>query len=206
MYDLAKSELKLEPSSLYVATQTIPTSGFQAFHWFILVTNAEGATTSHQWAESKGGTGDTAEKYIRITAPTCAAYTKNPSIVSYFRVKGYLGPGDGSGTGTPGGDDAMDTDADAAGVAQEADAFAEAFEDVFPQHYGTMHENRQHGLSCRVWVLRVLQALQRSGFIHRPDDVAGIEGRIKATSAEQEEALMKTLLSGKRFTASVFSI
>jgi len=179
----------LQPDTLYVVTQTIPTAEFQAFHWFLLLTDARGGATTYQWAEPKGGTGDAEERYIRVAERSYTHVTQNPSILGYFRVAGF----------------------EAAPMtmlenAEETSSFESAFENVFPVHYSTMHANREHGLSCRLWVLRVLAALQARGFLRgRADDVAAIEAPLKATSAAQEELLMKTLMAGKRFSAQVFT-
>lgn len=192
---------KLEPSSLYVATQTIPTADYQVFHWFLLATGADGSATTHQWVEENGGIGDTEEQYIRADAPTC---TMNPSVIAYFRVKGYdpicadrRDSSDGNAS------DESSSEGGPLSVLEQTCSSA------LQHHFPTMRENRAHGLSCMTWVMSVLKKLERKGYITRPDNditSGALEARIKSISAEQEELLMKTLMNSKRPVAKAFSL
>lgn len=199
---------KLEPSSLYVATQSIPTAGYQTFHWFLLVVARDGSTTSHQWVETDGNVGNTEERYVQVRAPTCAPFTRNPSIVALFRVKGFEPAcADNGELPLGGGDsDVSDLGSEISESGSQPTPMEAACAEALSAHYPTMHENRLHGLSCKTWVLSVLKKLQRKGHISRSDDVCSIESGIKSVSAEQEELLMKSLLGGKSFRAGVFTI
>ena len=181
---------RLEPNCLYIATQTMPTAGFQTFHWTIITVDSDGRTTWHQWASPNGLAGTipivpgVAEQYIRLSSISSSAFTRNPSVLAYFRVKGYYAPSSGDARSR----------------------YEAAFQEVFSSSYATVRENRARGITCRTWALRVLNALQRSAIIRRNDDVTVQDATIKGTSAEQEEILMKMMMNGNRFTAPIFDI
>lgn len=197
---------KLEPSSLYIATQSIPTAGYQTFHWFLLAVARDGSATSHQWVETDGNIGNTEERYTQVHAPTCAPFTRNPSVLALFRVKGFNASCADVGEMLGGGDsDVSDLGSEFESESQPT-PLETACATALQRHYPTMHENRVHGLTCAKWVLTVLKSLQQNGYITRSDDISSVESYVKGISAEQEELLVKSLLNGKGFRAGVFTI
>ncbi|TDL21928.1 hypothetical protein BD410DRAFT_865639 [Rickenella mellea] len=178
-----EATIELQRNSLYIMTQNGPSADFEGFHWAIICTDAKTNGTSYEWSEVEGE--KLAESYKRNALAVGGQFTLSPSTISLFHINGFLPP----------------SSADL-----EQDEFeAQFFENVFPESFSTISDNRAHGVTSRTWVLRVLGAMKDCGFLYREGTIADLATRVEEVSAEQEN-LMKGLGSGKSFQPLVIDI
>ncbi|KAL6308536.1 hypothetical protein BKA93DRAFT_822277 [Sparassis latifolia] len=167
----------LEPNSLYLSTEILMSDGF---HYALFVTDANGASTRHDWAEDLSR--ETPERYFHRSIDSVATYTPEGRLIfAYFKVRGYVPP------------------------PPDFDWVAE-FSGIFPNgSYPSWIENRKHKMSCRTWVLRALALLRDRGALTRSDKVTDIEAAIE----EQSQALEKGLgnaAEGEEYHARVLEV
>ncbi len=157
--------VQLEPSSLYVVTtQTMGPVG--KFHWAFYLTDSKGGATRLHWTTSGYGAA-TAEHvgYYYISQPS--TYTEEAGVAFAFVKISGLEP-------TMGVDDLLQM---FQGIFDPADGFP------------SIRENRARGITCRTWLLRVVEKLVKAGWIRRPDGspaMENMEAFIVEKSMEQE--------------------
>lgn len=114
------------------------------FHWALIETDAACSAIRHHWHEKPDKRG-LAEGYgfQRVQPKSLTGRV----VLGYFKIRGYTPP--------------------------SPSTFAEICETTFEPSYATVPENRQHGITCRTWVLQVLSTLCGRGYI------TGFEGTIR---------------------------
>lgn len=181
----AKLKVVLEPNSLYIATQALPsgTNTTGKFHWAFYLTDANNHAYKHHWAEDRyhrnrvhdrGLVVDRdrkAEKYV--CEDMGVPMTRHGSdTLAFFKVEGYKPP----------------AAAEAADV--NLRSFAEVCDKAFPSgvSYATVEMNRANGISCRTWIFKVLQELSSKGVVERTGRVHVLELEGVITDASQKYA------------------
>ncbi|KAI5122700.1 hypothetical protein M0805_009753 [Coniferiporia weirii] len=176
---MPSSQIVLEPSSLYIATQPLMNQG--VFHWSLFLTDAAGTVSRHHWAVDSPTDAKTAERYVveRVRTPIERAQWK--SILGFFRVEGYARPK----------------------IPTEFPGLCSA---VFPRSHTTVEENRKHGITCRAWMMDVLTKMCETGIIDRKRGPEGLEDVVKRLSTEREMVYLRSYLSGEEYEAVVAKI
>ncbi|KAI0696627.1 hypothetical protein BC835DRAFT_856169 [Cytidiella melzeri] len=161
----------LDINSLYIMTVPLPTG---AFHWALIHIDSGGSYTRHHWAAVTDNVHGR-ESYIWHPLPggTRSVTDKNP-VLGYFKVVGY----------TP-----VDTA-----------AFVDICQKTFPTSYDTVAENRQHGLTCRTWILHIITKLMSD---QRAQEV---EIRVKKRSTDQSNEFANSFLWERQFMCVVESV
>ncbi|KAL0949096.1 hypothetical protein HGRIS_009186 [Hohenbuehelia grisea] len=166
----------LDANSLFIATQPLING---RFHWSLIAVDSLGVMRQYQWHEYSGG--KTAETYsaqkIERLSPRSAS---GINTLAYFKIAGYI-------------------HADH----QRLDAYCRS---VFPRSYPTVQQNRDHGITARAWLVRVLDCIQKGGFIVRSDAIKGIEGTVVKLSQEKEKQYLEYFLKQIPYLAPVLVI
>lgn len=122
----------VDNSSLYIWTTPLASNG--KFHWGFVHVDHNGCATRHHWAivhkHDILGPEHYAKEVLREGPKTASASTV---ILGYFKVTDY--------------------------PATALEQFTDICQNVFPQSYQTAEANRDHGMTCRTWVLQVLVKL-----------------------------------------------
>jgi len=129
------------------------------FHWSLFVTDEIARATRHDWAQS-----GVIEKYRSRAIDPTKTYSSNNAVLVYLKVGGCSPP--------------------------DANRMGEICRSVFPGgSKPSVRENREAGMSCRTWLLQVLEVLIEEGFVVRENGIEGIEDKVREISAEQEQNL-----------------
>ncbi|PFH47900.1 hypothetical protein AMATHDRAFT_66589 [Amanita thiersii Skay4041] len=148
--------VRLAPNSVYIATNLL----LVGYHWALYVTDSNGISTQHQWAEDVVG-----ESYQVNVVDPVTTYPADNVILAYLKVGGCTPPDD-------------------------IDVMKRICASVFPGGTKpTVKENREAAMTCRTWLLQVLQVLQTEGYLVRENGTAGIEETVKKISQSQEECV-----------------
>lgn len=166
----------LEANSLYITTQPLING---RFHWSLIAVDSQGGIRRYQWHECAGG--KTAEKYSAQKIERLSARSASGvNILAYFKIAGYV---------------YVDH--------QRLDAYCHS---IFPRSYPTVQQNRDHGITSRAWLVRVLDCVQKEGFVVRSDTVKAIEGTVVRLSQEKENQYLESFLKQKPYYAPVLEI
>lgn len=129
------------------------------FHWSLFVTDGNARATRHDWAQS-----GIIEKYRCKKIDPTKTYSTNNAVLVYLKVGGCSPP--------------------------DANKMDEICRSVFPGgSKPTVRENREAGMTCRTWLLQVLEVLYEEGFVVRENGIQGIEAKVRKISAENEQKL-----------------
>jgi len=129
------------------------------FHWSLYVTDQDGRATRHDWAQA-----GLVEKYQSKLVDPARTYSSNNAVLAFLKVCGCYPP--------------------------DANKMEEICRSVFPGgSKPTVRENRAVGMTCRTWLLQVLEVLKGEGFMVRENGIEGIEDKVREISAKQEQKL-----------------
>jgi hypothetical protein len=150
--------IALEANSLYIATSQIMAPG--KFHWAFYLTDAAGVATKHHWYQAPAGTGYAESYQYRVIDPVATYSNTGVATFVYLKVRGFTSPG--------------------------ATIFREVASTAFPEEirfgFGSVRDNRQANLSCRTWVMRVLDRLINLGYIRNNSPLKWIEQETRRIS------------------------
>ncbi|KAG8979292.1 hypothetical protein FRB94_000319 [Tulasnella sp. JGI-2019a] len=191
--------ISLQPDSMYITTQMLMAPG--KCHWALLVTDAQGSAVRHHWAGAHGGLGIGAtETYISQVerSEDIRTYTKGNAVVfGYFQIAGYV-PQRRRIQQPSGGDEA-----DEAVLVQTCrSAFGEE-----AAKYKNLRDARRNGLTCRIWLEKVLKRLADPtvGVLVRDGMVVSVE-EIIPWIYEKTKECEEVIVQGGTYTSPVFVV
>jgi hypothetical protein len=155
-------EIPLDTNCLYISTSQILSQPGK-FHWSFFLTDEAGVATKHHWVEIYGG--DYAEAYRSHIEERVSTYSNFVATFAYLKVRGFVSPGN--------------------------EAFAETARNAFAENvrhgFKTVRENRCANLTCRTWVLSILEHLKALGCLKRNETREWFEEQVEEVSTEIEE-------------------
>lgn len=146
------------------------------FHWSLIHTDSDGDANRHHWAALSAAQ---PESYIQQRVDL-AARDVNREVLGYFKLPGY--------------------------VPVSNEQLAEFARPIFAGIRRLAQANRADGVTCRTWLLRVLDALRENELMGASLTGDEIEGSVKERSAAQEAIYLQAFLRGKSYNAVVEEI
>ena len=122
--------VKLESNSLYIVTIPLPSN---VFHWVLVHVDGEGVATRHHWANTTIHPSGP-EAYVEQALPSgpMSKMDKDP-ILAYFKISDY----------TP----------------MDVSRLRDICSSIFPTSCFTAQANRRVDITCRTWIIHVLNRL-----------------------------------------------
>lgn len=168
---MAATRVPLEKDSLYIST--VPLIG-NAFHWSLIHVDSDDTHTRHHWATITGNPKGREGYISEILSNGAYDKTDKNVVLGYFKVVDY--------------------------APLNVSALREVCQSIFPASYPTMEENRQHGITCRTWILQILSRWLAQ---ERVDE---IENKVKQRSTAQSNEYANSFLWRRPFTCVVETI
>ncbi|EPQ58426.1 hypothetical protein GLOTRDRAFT_110197 [Gloeophyllum trabeum ATCC 11539] len=163
------NEIPVEPNSLYICLNQILSPGF---HWSLYVTDAKGAAVRYEWAEVQGraSTSDPLEAFFYTPTHPVMEITRDLSCnLAFIKISAYTAPANPT-----------------------IQYYVSMFHDIFPTSFSNVKRNRDHGISCRTWLMAALERMRTAGVINlSASEVAGLEARVIAIGQKAEEEAAK---------------
>ncbi|KAF7311633.1 hypothetical protein MKEN_01066500 [Mycena kentingensis (nom. inval.)] len=152
------------------------------YHWALILTDANCIATRHHWHEQRPRRAEAIEGYGRQTIQPKSLTGR--VVLGYFKISHFSAPPPG--------------------------VFEQICEGTFETSYTTVVDNRQHGITCRTFVLNVLAELCARGYVGGWREsgksiqgfVDNLEQTIKIASNQMDSAYLTRFLSHRILTWS----
>ena len=164
----------LDADSLYISTSPLVNSGF---HWAFIHIDKEGKATRHHWVATNPNFVQGPEGYLESMLPQGPQDTSRAGalpVLAFFKVTDYR-------------------------PMPVAD-FKASCVAVFPQSRPTAQANRQAGITCRTWVLGVLESILGS------TRAGAIEGAVTRQSTTLNNTYTTDFLFSRRYETRVVAL
>lgn len=168
---MANPIVALDASSMYIATSQIFALPGK-FHWVIYITDAMERVTTYQWNEVPSASGSPYYESVQIDVQNEPIKTFRDGcimIFAFFKILGYRE------------------------VAHSEEIVREIAGNAFNTlGYKTLKENRNNGLTCRTWVMRVIEQMKAKGILDRDESAEWFE-KVVARKTERLRIRRRTI-------------
>ncbi|CAL1712269.1 unnamed protein product [Somion occarium] len=165
----------VDSNSLYICAS--PLTSNTKFHWSLIHVDHSGRATAHQWTSVDKHDMTGPEEYaMEVLSQGPMTRWAGTVILGYYKVSEY--------------------------PVTTLEEFTNLCQCIFPESYETAQANRDHGITCRTWVLEILIGLGLS-----ESRVKQIEDSVIARSTELGNEYLNAFLWRREFEAGrVFEV
>lgn len=173
MTDSNNPLVPLDANSLYICTSQLM-ANLGKFHWTLYVTDADGSATKYHWAQLPNApiVGKAEGVVIEPLPAGVFSYSEDGIVrFGFWKITGFSPPSTKK---------------------VWEDLTIGIFDPPHAHGYKTVLENRMKGVSCRIWLVRMIDRMKAQGYIDDPRTGEQIHLGIAEKSTELEVAMSET--------------